>query len=107
MEDALALTKRVLDLASLWTGSTNAVPLQIYATLLFYAVLLTICQQVAQVLGEPLERIAVEKVFRALYHDSRAVERGACDDLVSLLAEHAQLLGIIKRWRKHHRERQH
>ena len=43
----------------------------------FYAVLLTTCQQVAQVLGELLERVAVEKVFRALYHDSRAVERGA------------------------------
>src|SRR6266436_1150836 len=106
IEDAFALTKRVLDLAYLWTGSTNAVQLQIYATLIFYAVLLTICQQVAQVLGEPLERISVEMVFRALYHYSRAVERGECDDLVSFLAEHAQLLGIIKRWRKHHRERQ-
>jgi hypothetical protein len=36
-----------------WTGSSNAVQLQIYATLMFYAVLLTICQQVAQVLGDP------------------------------------------------------
>ena len=68
IEDAFALTKRVLDLAYLWTGSTNAVQLQIYATLIFYAVLLTICQQVAQVLGEPLERISVEMVFRAFYH---------------------------------------
>src|SRR3989442_3052124 len=41
--------------------------------LIFYTVLLTICQQVAQVLGEPLERISVEMVFRALYHYSRAV----------------------------------
>ena len=106
IEDAFALTKRVLDLAYLWTGSTNAVQLQIYATLIFYTVLLTICQQVAQVLGEPLERISVEMVFRALYHYSRAVERGECDDLVSFLAEHAKLLGIVKRWRKHHRERQ-
>ena len=106
IEDAFALTKRVLDVAYVWTGSTNAVQWQIYATLIFYAVLLTICQQVAQVLGEPLERISVEMVFRAFYHYSRAVERGACDDLVSFLAEHAQLLGIVKRWRKHHRERQ-
>ena len=58
IEDAFALTKRVLDLAYLWTGSANAVQLQIYATLIFYAVLLTICQQVAQVLGQPLERIS-------------------------------------------------
>jgi len=106
IEDACALTKRVVDVAYVWTGSTKAVPLQIYATLIVYAVLLTICQQVAQVLGEPLERISVEMVCRALYHYSRAVERGACDDLVSFLAEHAKLLGIIKRWRKPHRERQ-
>ena len=33
------------------------VQLQIYATLIFYAVLVTICQQIAQALGEPLERI--------------------------------------------------
>ena len=106
IEDAFAVTKRLLDLAYVWTGSHNAVQLQIYATLIFYAVLLTICQQVAQVLGEPLERISVEMVFRAFYHYSRAVQRGETDDLVQFLAEHAKLLGIVKRWRKHHRERQ-
>jgi hypothetical protein len=106
IEDAFALTKRVLDLAYLWTGSRNAVQLQIYATLIFYAVLLTICQQVAEALGEPLERISVEMVFRAFYHYSRAVQRGECDELVPFLVTHAKLLGIVKRWRKHHRERQ-
>jgi hypothetical protein len=106
IEDAFALTKRLLDLAYVWTGSSNAVQLQIYATLIFYAVLLTICQQVAQVLGEPLERISVEMVFRAFYHYSRAVQHGEGDDLVAFLAEHAQLLGIVKRQRKQHRERQ-
>jgi DDE family transposase len=107
IEDAFALTKRVLDLAYLWTGSPNAVQLQIYATLMFYAVLLTICQQVAEVLGEPLERISVEMVFRAFYHYSRALQCGECDDLVTFLVEHAKLLGIVKRRRKQHRERQH
>ena len=107
IEDAFALTKRVLDLAYLWTGSPNAVQVQIYATLIFYAVLLTICQQVAEVLGEPLERISVEMVFRAFYHDSRALQCGECDDLVTFLVEHAKLLGIVKRRRKQHRERQH
>jgi IS4 transposase len=106
IEDAFALTKRLLDLAYLWTGSTNAVQLQIYATLLFYAVLVTLCQQVAQALGEPLERISVEMVFRAFYHYSRTVQHGRSDDLVSFLAEHANLLGIVKRRRKQHRERQ-
>jgi IS4 transposase len=106
IEDAFALTKRLLDLAYVWTGSTNAVQLQIYATLLFYAVLVTLCQQVAQALGEPLARISVEMVFRAFYHYSRAVQRGESDDLVSFLAEHATLLGLVKRWRQQHRERQ-
>lgn len=65
IEDACALTTRLLELASGWTGASTAVQVQIYATLMCYAVLLTICQQVAQVLGEPLERISVEMVFRA------------------------------------------
>jgi hypothetical protein len=55
-----------VDLADVGTGSTNAVQVQIYATRMFYAVLVTLCQPVAQALGEPLERIAVEMVFRAL-----------------------------------------
>ena len=74
---------------------------------MFSAVLVTICQQVAQALGAPLERISVEMVCRAFYHDSRAVQRGERDHLVSFLAEHATLLGIVKRQRKAHRERQH
>jgi IS4 transposase len=106
IEDAFALTKRLLDLAYVWTGSTNAVQLQIYATLIFYAVLVTIGQQMAQALGEPLERILVERVFRAFYHYSRAVQHGESTHLVSFLAEHAKLLGIVKRQRKSHRERQ-
>jgi hypothetical protein len=106
MAEAFAVTKRLLDLASVWTGSTHAVQLQIYAPRRFSAVLLTICPQGAQVLGEPLARISVEMVFRAFYHSSRAVQRGEADDLGPFLAEHAKLLGIVKRWCKPHRERQ-
>jgi hypothetical protein len=107
IEDAFLLTKRVLDLAYLWTASPNGIQLQIYATLLFYAVLLNLCQQVAQVLHEPLERISVEMVFRALYHFSRAVQQGESTNLVEFLCTHAKLLGLVKRWRARHRERQH
>jgi hypothetical protein len=89
----------------LWTGSTNAIELQIYAMLMFYAVLLTICQQVAQALGEPLERISVEMVFRTLYHYGHAMQHGECEDLVLFLATHAKLLGV-KCWRKARQERQ-
>jgi hypothetical protein len=106
IEAACARPKRRLDWAYGWTGSSNAVQLQIYATLMFDAVLLTIGQQVAQVLGEPLERISVEMGFRAFYHYSRAGQRGACDDLRAFLAEPATLLGLVKRQRKQHRERQ-
>jgi hypothetical protein len=72
--------------------------------LVFYAVLVTICQQVAQALGEPLERLSVEMVFRAFYHYSRAVQRGEYDNLVAFLVEHVKLLGLVKRRRKQHRE---
>jgi hypothetical protein len=104
--EAFALTKRLLDLAYIWTGSTNAGQWQSDATLIFSAVLVTVCQQVAQALGEPLERISVERVFRAFYHYSRAVQRCESDNLISFLAEHAKLLGIVKRQRQQHRERQ-
>jgi hypothetical protein len=93
-------------LAYVWTGSTNAVQLRICATLICYAVLVTICQQVTQALGEPVERIAVEVVFCAFYHSSRAVQRGECGELVPFLVAHAKLLGIVKRWRVHYGERQ-
>jgi DDE family transposase len=106
IEEACALTTRLLELADVWTGSTNAVHWQIDATLIFYAGLVPMCQQVAQALGEPLERLAVEMVCRAFYHYSRAVQRGECDELVPFVVEHAKLLGIVKRWRKQHRDRQ-
>ena len=106
IEDAFLLTKRVLDLAYLWTASPNGIQLQIYATLMFYAVLLNLCQQVAQALHEPLERISVEMVFRAFYHFSRAVQRGESDNLLEFLVAHAALLGLVKRWRARHRARQ-
>lgn len=106
IEDAFLLTKRVLELAYLWTASPNGIQLQITATLIFYAVLLNLCQQVAQALHEPLERISVEMVFRAFYHFSQAVQRGESDNLIEFLVAHAALLGLVKRWRARHRERQ-
>jgi hypothetical protein len=104
IEDAFLITKRVLDLAYLWKASANGVQLQLYATFLFYLVLLTVCHQVAQSLNEPLERISVEMVFRAFYHYSRALTRGETVDLVAYLVQHAKLLGLVKRQRKRHRE---
>ena len=45
-------------------------------------------------------------VFRAFYHFSRAVQRGETDNLIEFLVAHAALLGLVKRWRSRHRERQ-
>jgi hypothetical protein len=104
--EAWARTKRGVAVASGWTGATPAVPWPRDATLIVEAVWLTIGPQGAQVWGEPLERLSVERVLRAFSPYRRAVERGAWDDLGSLLAAHAPLLGRVKRWRQHHRERQ-
>jgi hypothetical protein len=70
------------------------------ATLMFSAVLLTVGPQVPEVVGEPLERISVKRVFRAVSHSSRAVQRGEAAALVLWLAEHATFLGIITRERQ-------
>ena len=106
IEDAFSATKRVLDLAYLWKASSNGVQLQLYATLLFYLVLLHVCQHVAHSLNEPLERISVEMVFRAFYHYSHALIRGETRELVPYLVHHATLLGLVKRQRKRHQELQ-
>jgi hypothetical protein len=102
--DAFLVTKRVLDLAYLWTASANGVQLQLSATFLFYLVLLNVCQQVAQSLNEPLEQISVEMVFRAFSHYSRALTRGETIEVVPYLVHHAKLLGRVKRRRQRHGE---
>ena len=100
------VTKRLLGLAYLWVGGTNGVEIQMYATWIFYAVLTDICQQVAQALGQPLERSSVEMVFRGFSHVSRAIQRGNQTDIVAFLVEHAALLGLVKALRKRHRQAQ-
>ena len=59
------MTKRLLDWAYVWTGSTHAVPWQLDAPWVFEAVWVMICQQVAQARGEPWQRLSVERVVRA------------------------------------------
>jgi hypothetical protein len=105
VEDAFLLTKRLLGLSYLWVGSRNGVEIQVYATWLFYAVLVSLCAEVAAALHEPLERISVEMVFRSLYHYSRAIEMGEEPELIPFLVKHAKLFGLVKAERKRHRER--
>jgi len=107
IEQSFATTKRLLGLSYLWVGGHNGVEVQIYATWIFYAVLVDVSAEVAISLGEPVDRISVEMVFRGLYHYSRAEARGEADDVVSFLVAHARLLGIVKARRKGHRARDH
>jgi len=44
--------------------------------------------------------------FRAFYHYRQARARGEGEALVPFLVEYTKLLGIVKRWRNLHRERQ-
>jgi hypothetical protein len=104
IEEAFLLTKRLLGLAYLWVGGSNGVQIQIFATLIFFAVLNDLCSQVAVALNQPKERISIEMVFRGLYHFARALIRGDSNDVVNYLAEHHKLLGLVKAERKRHRE---
>lgn len=106
IEDAFLLTKHHLGLAYLWVGGSNGVQIQMFATLIFYAVLTTLCREVAAALSQPLERISVEMVFRSFYYYGRATERGETADIVTYIALRAQMLGVVKAIRKRHRDAQ-
>jgi hypothetical protein len=105
IEEAFLLTKRLLGLAYLWVGDRNGVEIQLYATWLFYAVLVDLCGQVAEALDQPLEKISVEMVFRSLYHFARAIDLGENPELVPFLVHHAKLFGLLKADRKRHKDR--
>ncbi len=93
IEDAFLLTQRLLGLSYLWVGGRNGVQIQIYATWIFYAVLVDVCRQVAVVLGQPQDRISVEMVYRSFYHFSRASEKDPSLQLIPFLMARAKLLG--------------
>lgn len=105
IEDAFALTKRLLGLAYLWCGDGNGVQIQIYATWIFYALLNDLCSQVAVALHQPLEKISVEMVFRGLYHYAQAVLQDTQASVVEFLVEHHRLLALVKTTRDRHRKR--
>lgn len=96
IEEAFLLTKRLLGLSYLWVGGRNGVQIQIYATWIFYAVLLDVCQQVAVALAQPQDRISVEMVYRSFYHFSRACDQDPTTQLIPFLIAHAKLFGLVK-----------
>ncbi len=99
IEEAFLLTKRLLGLSYLWVGDKNGIRVQVFGTWVFYAVLIDLSHEVAEVLGESIERISYEMVFRGMYHYAVAFKRGESEDIVGFLSENARLLGIVKRER--------
>jgi IS4 transposase len=70
IEEAFYSVKRLLGLSYLWTGSINGVKLQVWATWLFYAVLVDLGDAVADELSLPFDRISLEMIYRGLYHQA-------------------------------------
>jgi Transposase DDE domain len=105
IEDAFALTKRLLGLAYVWVGNRNGMVIQIYATWIFYAVVNDLCADVAIAMNQPLERISLEMVFRGLYHFNSFTQRTQSVNVVEYLSINAKILGILKSERPRHRER--
>jgi Transposase DDE domain len=97
IETAFALVKGLLGLSYLWVGSINGVQLQVWATWLYYAVLLDLCDEVAEALQRPIDDISVEMVARSLYFYVLAVDQGYAGSAAKYFAENAKLLGIVKR----------
>ena len=97
IEDAYNVVNRLLGLAYFWSGSQNAVELQLWSTWLLYGVLVDLTDDVAEALHRPFAAISMEMVYRSLYYFTQAHQRGEADDLVTYLADNTKLLGIVKR----------
>ena len=101
IEDAFNIVKRLLGLSYLWTGSINGIKLQIWATWIFYAVLVDLGDAVADELSLPFDDISLEMIYRGLYHFTRAHQKGKATDPVKYFADPQNRdLGIIKQKRK-------
>ncbi|NET32536.1 MAG: hypothetical protein F6K19_11065 [Cyanothece sp. SIO1E1] len=85
----------------MWTGSINGVKLQIWATWLFFAVLVDLGDAVADELGLPFERISLEMLYRGLYHFGVARQKGIASEPVTYFAAvENQDLEVVKKLRK-------
>ena len=106
IEDAFNTVKRLLGLSYLWTGSINGIKLQIWATWLFYAVLVDLGDSVADEISLPLDRISLEIIYRGLYYFHGASSRGEASNPVKYFAnpDIQKCLGIVKRQRKRNKK---
>ena len=101
IEEAFNTAKRLLNLAYLWTGSENGIKLQIWATWLFYVVLVDLGDAIADEMCLPFDQISLEMLHRAFYHFIQAFDQGkASDPIAYFTAPENQDLGIVKAIRK-------
>lgn len=78
-------------------STVNGIKLQLWATWLFYAVLIDLCDEVADSLTLPFDSISVEMVFRGLYHFTQALNKGSATEIVAYFtAPENRDLGIVK-----------
>jgi hypothetical protein len=98
IEEAFYSVKRLLGLSYLWTGSINGIKLQVWATWLFYAVLVDLGDAVADELSLPFDRISLEMIFRGLYHFSVANDKGKADDPIKYFAERENQDGCVVKY---------
>ena len=97
IEESFLLLKRLLGLSYLWTGSINGIKLQLWATWLFYAILIDLADEVADELTLPFDSISVEMIFRGIYHFTQALNQGNAINIVAYLtAPENRDLGIVK-----------
>lgn len=100
IEDTYNIVKRLLGLACFWCGAQNAIKMQVWSTWLLYVVLTDLTDAVAEALFKLFSAISIEMVYRSLYFFTNARQRGETDDIVTFLANKANLLGILKRKHK-------
>ncbi len=81
---------------------TSGIKLQIWATWLFYTVLVDLGDAVADELSLPFDRVSLEMIYRGLYYFHSASTRGEANDPVQYFAnpDNQKILGIVKRERK-------
>ena len=97
IEESFLLLKRLLGLSYLWTGSINGIKLQLWATWLFYVILIDLSDEVADELTLPMNSISIEMVFRGIYHFTQALNRGTATNFIAyLIAPENRDLGIVK-----------
>ena len=97
IEESFLLLKRLLGLSYLWTGSINGIKLQLWATWLFYVILIDLSDEVANELTLPFDSISVEMLFRGIYHFTQAASQSSIANLIAYFtAPENQDLGIVK-----------